>query len=167
MPDDALGELVRGEWIPSTFHTLRHGELVAEISFRLRDYVRSHPGWIAVAGEAGMKLEYSPDTLRGADVAVIRAERMPKGEGVDGWLEGAADLIVEVAEDSEEPEQVMIRAKSFLSAGAQMAWVLDPHANQVFVITAPDRIRELSKKDMLDGGELLPGFACPVAELFG
>ncbi len=118
-------------------------------------------------GEAGMKLEHAPDTLRGADVTVIRTERMPRGQGVDGWLEGAADLIVEVVEESEEVDDVKDRARSFLRAGAQMVWVVDPNSNRVFVIASQHQVEELNQTDMLEGGDLLPGFACPVAELFG
>jgi Uma2 family endonuclease len=167
MPADALGELLRGEWIPSTFHTLRHGEVAAEIGFRVAHYVRSHPEWVATMGEAGMKLEHSPDTLRGSDVAVFRASRMPNGKGVEGWLEGVAELTIEVVEDSEDVGLVIAKVKSFLAAGAQIGWVLDPRSSSVFVVELPDQIRELNETDMLDGGELLPGFTCPVAEIFG
>jgi hypothetical protein len=34
------------------------------------------------------------------------------------------------------------------------------------LFTPPDRVRVLGPEETLDGGEVLPGFSCKVAELF-
>jgi Uma2 family endonuclease len=45
-------------------------------------------------------------------------------------------------------------------------WYIDPRTRRVRVYTSPDDVIELSEKDTLDGGDVLPGFSVPVAQLF-
>ncbi len=90
-PKDQAGELDSGRWIPATKNTWRHGVIVGNAYALLREYARRNPGWSVSVGDPGTKLGHGPDILRGPDVAMVRAERMPKGSGVDGWLEGALE----------------------------------------------------------------------------
>lgn len=45
-------------------------------------------------------------------------------------------------------------------------WFVDPDKRSVTVYAAPDEMRELTEADTLDGGDVLPGFSLPLAELF-
>jgi Uma2 family endonuclease len=60
----------------------------------------------------------------------------------------------------------MRKAAEYLAAGGRLVWVVDPDAEQVIVVTPPNAFRVLGREDTLDGGDVLPGFACKVAELF-
>jgi Uma2 family endonuclease len=165
-PKDYPGDLIDGVWVPVSRNTLLHGEILIQIGFLLKLYVRDHPGWIVSGGDPGMKLRRNPDTLRGADIAVVRAERRPTGKGAKGWLDGGADLAVEIVGDSETTAQVIEKATTYLAAGTRMAWVVEPSSKRVVVITPPNQYRILKLNDILDGGDVLPGFSCSVAELF-
>lgn len=165
-PDTQGGELDTGRWVPVTRDTWRHGQIVSKANVILYEHVRVHPGWSLSVGDPGTKLGRDPDVLRGPDVALVRKEREPRGHGVDGWLEGAPDLAVEVIGDSQSHAGLVHKALEYLAAGAKLAWVLDPEACKIIVYSPPDRIRVLASDETLDGGELLPGFACKVAELF-
>lgn len=165
-PDVRPGEVDHGRWVGVTRSTWRHGRIVLDVGVLLREYARSHPGWSISVGDPGTKLTHEPDTLRGPDVAVVRAEREPKGKGADGWLEGAPDLAVEVLGDAQPASEVSRKAPEYLSAGAQIVWVLDPDPRRVMVFTRPRELQVLGPDETLDGGGLLSGFSCRVEELF-
>ncbi|MFT3766657.1 MAG: Uma2 family endonuclease [Minicystis sp.] len=165
-PDEQPGEIVDGEWVPVTKGTWRHGEIASAINFLLRLYAREHEGWSVSVADPGVKLSRNPDRLRGPDVAMVRAERVPKGKGVDGWLDGAPDLAVEVVGDSQTISELTKKALEYLAAGAKMVWVVDVEPQRVVLFTPPDRVRILGVDDVLEGGDVLPGFRCKVAEMF-
>jgi Uma2 family endonuclease len=165
-PDTHAGELDAGRWVPVTKNTWRHGQLIINVSVLLKTYAKSHPGWSVSAGDPGTKLGRDPDVLRGPDVAMVREERVPKGTGVDGWLDGAPDLVVEVRGDSQPYTELTRKAIENLRAGAKIVWVLDGAAQEVAVFTPPDHVRVLGRDEALEAEGLLPGFRCLVSDLF-
>jgi hypothetical protein len=44
--------------------------------------------------------------------------------------------------------------------------MLDPGTRTLRVYDAPDRFRQLTAEDMVDAGDLLPGFTAKVSEFF-
>jgi hypothetical protein len=54
----------------------------------------------------------------------------------------------------------------WLNAGTRMVLVLNPRTSTVAMYTSHTNVVRLTKLDTLEGGELLPGFTCRVAELF-
>ncbi len=165
-PDESPGEIVDGAFVPVSRSTWCHGAIVATIVVLLKLYARRQPGWSVATGDPGTKLRRSPDSLRGPDIGVVRKERVPTGKGEAGWLQGAPDLAVEVAGDSQTVQDLKDKGQEYLDAGARMVWVVDPGAARVVVMTPPDQQRELGAGELLDGGDVLPGFSCQVAELF-
>jgi Uma2 family endonuclease len=165
-PDRDPGEVAAGEWIPMSRNTWRHAEILINVGALLKEWARRSPGWRVGGGDPGAKLTRDPDTLRGPDVAVIREERRPTGRGVEGWLEGAPDLAVEVQGDDQPQSAVLRKAQEYLAAGALMVWVVEPATRQVMVVTPPDRFVVLEAEETLDGGDALPGFSCRVSEFF-
>ncbi len=164
-PDEAGGELVDGTWVPVTRNTWRHGKVVFNVALQLGQYARDNPGWSIAVGDPGTKLSHDPDTLRGPDIGVIRAEREPTGHGAAGWLDGAPELAIEVAGDRQSVTELTEKALEYLAAGGRMVWVIDAAAGRVMIFTPPNHVQVLRHDDTLDGGDVLPGFSCPVADL--
>jgi Uma2 family endonuclease len=165
-PDTQPGEIIDGEWIPVTKNTWRHGEIAINVGVLLKLYAREHPGWSVAVGDPGTKLGRNPDRLRGPDVAIIRTDRRPTGKGVEGWLEGAPDVAVEVIGDSQSASTLTKKALEYLAAGAKMVWVIDAEPERLMLFTPPDHVRILGPDETLAGDDVLPGFSCKVAELF-
>jgi Uma2 family endonuclease len=165
-PDDFSAEIVDGRWEPVSKSTWGHGEIVMTLSGFLWLYAREHPGWSMATGDPGTKLGRSPDTLRGPDIGVVRAERRPTGRGEAGWLEGAPDVAVEVVGDAQTATEVTRKGLEYLDAGARLVWVVDRDARLVIELTPPRQLRILGPEDALEGGEVLPGFRCPLAQIF-
>lgn len=164
-PDELPGELMEGRFVPIARTGWAHGAVVSNVALVVGEWVRRNARWSA-AIKPGVKLKRAPDLLRGPDVGIIRADRIPAGKGAEGWLEGAPDVAVEVAGDAQTPTSLLQKAFEYLGAGAQQVWIVDPDAERLLVLTPPDHIRILGPADILDGGAVLPGFRCEVAELF-
>jgi len=165
-PDSNPGELEAGRFVAVPKGTWRHGVIVINVGGVLKRYARSHPGWSVSAGDPGTKLTHNPDTLRGPDVAIVRTDRVPQGRGADGWLEGAPDVAVEVIGDAQSASELARKALEYLEAGGKMVWVIDPEPRRLMLFSEGNRVSVLGPDDTLEGGDVLPGFNCKVAEFF-
>jgi Uma2 family endonuclease len=54
----------------------------------------------------------------------------------------------------------------YFQVGVRLVWLVDPDTRTVRVFTAADQSILLDRDQMLDGGDMLPGFALPLAHLF-
>jgi len=158
-------ELVRGQLIvrepPSTYH----GKISATILFLIAAFTRPR-GLGAVFGQdIGFKIESDPDTVRAPDVAFLNRERSAR-VGKRGYSAVAPNLAVEVLSPGDRPSEVLEKVAAWLSAGVELAWVVDPERREVRVHRADGSIAVLASGDRLSGETVLPGFACAVTELF-
>ena len=166
LPDDGFRyELVKGELIKIAPPGWEHGILAARLATLLDQYVRAH-GLGAVAVEAGYYLARDPDTVRGPDVSFVSRERIPPEGGPKGFWSGAPDLAVEIISPGDTAEEVMARVSDYLRAGTRLVWVVQPATKTVTEYRSFSQVRILTSEDILEGGEVLPGFFCPVAEIF-
>lgn len=86
MPDDGFRyELVQGEvrrMSPAGFH---HGRLIMNVATPLDRHVRTHMLGVVCAAETGFLLATDPDTVRAAEVAFIRQERIEHESEPEGY----------------------------------------------------------------------------------
>ena len=54
----------------------------------------------------------------------------------------------------------------YLQAGTLLVWLVNPATRTVVVFPSEMNPVTLSESDALDGGDVLPGFSVPVAEIF-
>ncbi len=157
-------ELVAGVVVPVMRPYAAHGSVVSRLLTILGEHV--YPNALGeLFTESGFVVRRGPDTVRGPDVAFVAAERLPP-DGLDGFLEPAPDLAVEVLSSSNRPREVRKKLAEYLQAGARLVWVVDPRTRTVTVHQSDGAPRVLREDDELDGGSVLPGFRCPVASLF-
>lgn len=120
-----------------------------------------------VGVEAGFKLSRNPDTVRAADVAYVRAEHMPSSGVPRNFWNIAPDLAVEVVSPGETADEVRGKVCDYLQAGTPLVWVIYPRSREVVVHTPDGLARAYSGDDRLEDAAVLPGFSCPVTDLFG
>jgi Uma2 family endonuclease len=167
LPDDGqLYELVTGELISMPPPGDEHGGIVAAVTEHLRSHVRSNRLGIVRAGEVGFLLFTNPDTVRAADVAFLRRERVEAEGQVRGYRRGSPDLVVEVVSPSDRYSDVARKVAEWLAGGALMVVVVDPRQRNVLVHRSPTRVQVLTEADTLDGEEVVPGWRMPVAAIF-
>lgn len=158
-------ELVRGRVVREPRPGARHGLLMARLGARLQRHVEES-GLGVVCLDFGVVLPTDPPNVRGPDIGFISKERLAP-EGVpEGFLRGAPDLAVEVVSPSNRASELQEKVLEYLDGGARRVWVVDPRTRTVSVYRSRDEIRLLGAEDDLEGGEVLPGFRLPVAELF-
>jgi Uma2 family endonuclease len=130
---------------PGGIYELYHGELVP-VTFPIHPYVRAQRQLRrlleAAAGESGVvhtEMPYHPlpeYECWGADVAYLMSARW---DGIDRYLMGAPELVVEVLSPSNTAAEINDKRKICLENGSREFWVVDTKLHQVEVSTSAGR----------------------------
>jgi Uma2 family endonuclease len=159
-------ELVNGELKTMSPAGSKHGRIAAHIGSLLDQFVRSEKLGEVFGAETGFILRRKPDTVRAPDAAFVSAARIPADGLPDGYFPGAPDLAVEVVSPDETAQEIQIKVGEYFEAGARLIWVVYPRTQEVVVFRSARKSDVLSAEESLDGGDAIPGFSCPVKELF-
>jgi Uma2 family endonuclease len=165
-PDGHRYELIEGELKVMTPAGSRHGRIANTVAFLLTQHVRHHDLGIVYAAETGFQLRENPDTVRAADAAYVAKRRIPPEGEPEGYWAIAPDLVVEVVSPSDSASEVQSKVADWLEAGCQLVWVVYPDTQTVTECHSLAEIRVLTTGQSLEGGHVLPGFACLVSEIF-
>ncbi|MCI0401692.1 MAG: Uma2 family endonuclease [Gammaproteobacteria bacterium] len=167
MPNDGLRyELIRGELRKMSPAGYKHGRVVINVTTPLDQYVRAHNLGVVFAAETGFKLASNPDHVRAPDVAFIRRERVEQSGEVEGYWPGAPDLAVEVVSPGDSYTEVEDKVFDWLEAGTRMVIVVNPRKRAVTIYRSLTDVVVLAENDMLEGGDMVPGWTIPVKDLF-
>jgi len=158
-------ELVRGVLVVREPPGFSHGAIVVRLASLLNDHVRSRNLGLVVAGDAGFQLASDPDTVRGADVAFVRRERLPDPVPV-AFAAFAPDLAVEILSPGDRPGETLAKVADYLSAGTQLVWVIDPKRRSARIYQEDGTELVIGERDALEGGDVIPGFSCPLDSIF-
>ena len=167
IPDDGFRyELVRGELKRMSPAGDEHGEVGMELAIPLGAHVKKNRLGKLYLAETGFLIQTNPDTVRAPDIAFVRMERIKEIPRAKGYRVGAPDLVVEVNSPNDTVGKVEEKVADWLDAGARLVWVVSPKLKTVTVYRSLTDIITLTEKDTLDGGDVVPGFKIPVAEIF-
>ena len=167
MPDDGYRyELVKGELLRMPPAGNIHGKRTMRLGWRLAQQVEANDLGIVFAAETGFRLASDPDTVRAPDVAFVIKTRVEEVGEFEGFWPGAPDLAVEVISPGDSYTEVEEKVEEYLQAGARAVWVVDPRRRTITVYRSLADITILTENDTLEGGDLIPGFSCGVAEVF-
>ena len=144
----------------------RCGDVVARCGGMLFQYTEPDRPWHSAMGDPGYILERNPDTVRSLDIALTAEGRIPPG--TKGFPELAPDLCVEAAYTNDALAKSLLsdKAQMWLSFGAREVWVLSPEDTTLTRYRPGMPPAILHADDVLDGGDLLPGFTVAVWRLF-
>jgi Uma2 family endonuclease len=163
LPDKRV-ELVRGVIVVREPTGYRHGDVTARITKMLMDVVDAAGLGRVVAAGTGFQLSADPDTVRAPDVAFVSRERFP--DPVDlGYPALAPDLAVEVLSPDDRPGETLAKVGDWLTAGSRLVWVVDAGRRVVRVYRQDGSETLLTEGEVLNGEEVVPGFACPLASI--
>jgi Uma2 family endonuclease len=156
-----LCELVDGVLVekPMGFDESR---MASEIIIALGLYLRAH-NLGTVAGEAGM-LRLLPGLVRIPDVCFVSWALLPRTYGQIPPI--APDLAIEVLSPSNTRMEMARKLRDYFGAGTRLVWIFDLRSRTVTVYTAPEQFTVLDDSQTLEGGDVLPGFAVSLGELF-
>ena len=108
---------------------------------------------------------FGPENRRRAyvpDVCFVLSSRLTDKM----YLYGAPDLAIEVLSPDHHRPRLLEKVQAYLLYGTRLVWVVDPETESVTVESPGSDPRVLSGEDILDGGDVLPGFHVPVADVF-
>ena len=161
--EDTLCELIDGVLVEKAmgFEEAGFATLLAGYFFV---FLRAHDLGKALGADATVRL--FPGMVRIPDVAFVSWDRYPKGRKRVPIPDLAPDLAVEVLSKSNTKAEMRRKLADYFRAGVRLVWYVDPRARTVTVYTAPDRSVVLGEDQVLDGGDVLPGFALPIREWF-
>ncbi|MEM6313674.1 MAG: Uma2 family endonuclease [Planctomycetota bacterium] len=164
---DILAELVHGTLVRKTMG-YREGLIEVLITTILTNYVRPKKLGV-VAGSAGM-LKMATGNVRIPDVSFVRREDLPNGQVPSEPVPLLRlSLAVEVLSQANTDDEMATKINEYFESGSELIWLVNPADRTVRIYDAPDapnRFRQITATDTLDGGNVLPGFEVKVAELF-
>lgn len=163
--DGSQQELVRGKVFVMPPPSGYHGAVCSRIVRRLSTWIEDRELGILTSNVSGVLLERDPDTVRAPDIAFFSKEQLPNFPRT-GYPAVPPDLAIEVLSPSDVFLRMLGKVEMYLRVGVRLVWVIVPEDNGVSVHVPDAPVRVLTADDVLDGGTVLPGFTCPVRQLF-
>lgn len=169
MPEtDSRLELVRGELVERPFASWAAARAAAELCRSLAEQAEAGD-----LGETFLPVGYhlwsDPDTVRAPSVSFLarkRMRRVRKEVPGDGYIPGAPDVAVEIA-SAWDPFDLMIgKVQDWLAAGTRLVLLVSPGCRNVTAFRSWNDIAVLTEDDVLDGGDVVPGWTLPVRDIF-
>jgi len=159
-------ELVRGELIPMPPRGDRHGIVCANGVFLLKSYTKQAGRGAVMSNDSEIVTEKGPDSVRGVDIALFLNPIWLGQPAPEGYTEEPPDLAVEVRSPHQSWSALMAKVAEYLRMGARWVWVVDPTARRVTLFAPDSAPQTLAAENEIDGGTVLPGFKCQVADFF-
>ncbi len=157
-------ELIDGKVFETMPPLLEHGFIAGNIYAALREFVKKNELG-RVFGEGSFLLKRDPDTVRAPDVCLLDTTALKKLIS-SSYYDGPPTLAVEVVSKNDSLRKTREKSDEFLEAGAEAVWIIYPKQLCVFVRTPDDPEIKYEIGQSIPGGDILPGFGLPVAEIF-
>ncbi len=167
MADDGQRyELIRGELIemPPTSH--EHGRVTERFGRRIGNFVEERDLGHGIAAETGVNVERDPDTMLAPDYGFISYERLAEPPPRRGYAEVVPDLVLEVVSPNDRQPDIDAKTQMWLGAGVRLVLVAYPGTQEVYAHHDDGSTVRYGMGDTVAGDPVLPGFACPVADIF-
>lgn len=165
LPNDGMRhELVRGELIEMPPAGDDHGFVGDELTWQMGTFIRQNRLGRGRLAETGFLI--NPDTVLAPDYAYISYERMSIRPRNRGYAEVIPDLVVEVFSPNDRQAQMDHKIQLWLEAGVRLVLAVYPNAQEVYAHHEDGTVRRFGNNDTLTCEPVLPGFACPVADIF-
>ena len=129
-PEDERIELIDGVIYNFAAPTWEHQDIIGEVAFELKKYIREHKGRCRVgASPVDVQLDRDNKTMVQPDILVIcKSEQITKQRIV-----GAPDMVIEVLSDSTRKKDMGIKLSKYTQAGVREYWIIDPKKERVIV----------------------------------
>ena len=154
-------EYAKGELIPMPPATRRHGKISISIIRYLDRYVYENGLGELYTAETAFQVG---ERVMKPDVAFVSTDHLDVDE--DEKFPIPPDLAIEVVSPTDVHYRIVRKTLDYLEAGTRLVWVLDPIAKAVTVYRSKSDIETLTHEATLTGEDVVPGFTCPVENLF-
>ena len=108
-----------------------------------------------------------PGLVRIPDVSFVSWDKLPDRVIPEEPIPDLVpDLGVEILSKGNKKAEMDRKLREYFLAGVRLVWFVNPRKRQVRIYTAPDQSRLFTEDMTLDGGEVMPGLALPVRQIF-
>lgn len=139
-------------------------ELTVGIIVHIGSYVREHRLGIMTGPDGPMRV--APGLVQLPDIAFVSRKRLghrrPPREPIASY---GPELAIEVLSPSNAQKEMADKLGEYFAAGTRLVWYVAPEAETVTLHESAERATILRSDDMPTGGDVLPGFEVPVAQL--
>ena len=165
MPDAGRYELVEGS-LKERNMGQESSFLAARVNGRMMHFADANGQGVVGQADTGFDIFPAPSTVRFADGSFTRWDRLPGGVPFSGHSKVAPDLVLEVVSPNDGAEEVDAKAALWLGVGVRLVWVVHPRQRYVQIWRADGSMAVRREGEVLEGEDVLPGFAMPVSEIF-
>lgn len=159
-----LCELIDGVLVEKVMG-YRESFLAIRIARLLDVFVELHRLGIVTGADGMMRL--TSRNVRIPDVSFVSWNQLPKRQVPSKPIPNLfPDLAVEVLSESNTPREMELKRIDYFGAGTRLVWQVDPQSRQVEIFTSVEQRQVLDSTQVLDGGDVLPGFTLSLADLF-
>lgn len=168
MPEfDENYELVEGRLVKKDMPGYRHAFIARLL---LKAYDRFDPDERIGRFVQEISVVLGPKDVPAPDLAFWQKENLPV---MTDKAASRPDLVVEILsprdiETKKRREEIQAKVRRYQAAGVKIIWVINP-AKKSIEIYQPGQLEPvnvLGETEILDGGELIPGFTYSIAKLF-
>ena len=163
-PNRRLCELVDGTLVekPVGFFEGRIGGVLLHF---LETYLEKRDMGFCVSAESMMRIV--PGRVRLPDVSFISWNKLPvRRVPTKPIADLVSDLAVEVLSKGNTRREMKLKREEYFRGGVRLVWEINFKKQSARAYTSPTQYREIGLDGVLDGGEVLPGFALPLKRLF-
>ena len=167
MPDDGMRrELIQGDLIEMPPASDDHGFVGDGLSWRMSAFGSQHNLGRGRMAETGFQL--ASNTVLAPDYAFISYGRMANRPRSRGYSQVVPDLVVEVFSPNDRHPPMERKIRLWLDAGVRLVLVVYPVLQEIHVHHNDDdgTVQVFGVGDTLTCESVLPGFSCPVADIF-
>lgn len=160
------GELIRGVLHETVAAGGLHGDIAIALCSEIRAYARPRRMGRVGGTDTGILLERNPDTVREPDIYYISAAKLPLDIQVSGYFDVVPDLVAEIFSPSDRPRDFDAKIQMWLDFGVRMVLAIYPQTRTITTHQPGRPPVTLTYDDTLDGGDVIPGFQCPMRDIF-
>jgi Uma2 family endonuclease len=144
---------------------LRHSIIQGRMFLKLQAYIESIKDGGAAYPE--LRCTFRKRSLV-FDLAYFRESQIPKlpDDERDNGTE-PPDLAIEILSPGQAVGELRRKFRSAIRGGVGLGWLIDPLHGQILIFRPRQKTIKLAPGGTLSGESTLPGFALPVAEIFG
>jgi Uma2 family endonuclease len=141
--------------------------IAQQINRYLGNYAETSKHGLVLGPDCGYQIfPDDPNRVRFPDGSFIRSGRLPNDALPRGHIRVVPELVLEVVSPNDLAWEVDMKVTEYLQAGVPLIWVFYPDTRTVSVYRAAGQAARLGVGETLSDAEVLPGFACPVADVF-
>jgi Uma2 family endonuclease len=159
-------ELIKGELREVAAAKSRHGAIGGRLIILLGSAQSQQPAGEFFLSETGFIVSRDPDSLLMPDIGFVKSERLTNVKVWDDFVPFAPDLAVEIESPSNREGEILEKVALYLRGGTHLVWLIRPRHRTVTVFRPGVPEQVLSEADVLDAGNVVPGFKLQLSDLF-